>query len=81
MDDNSQAANRQHSSIHAREASESLLSDSSSYAIAMDRINRISRCPNCQKRIARNPLVRADILFSDWGSTRKAGEKAVEFYI
>jgi len=37
-------------------------------------------CPNCKRRIQPDPLIRADVLFSDWSDDSKA-DGTVVYYV
>jgi hypothetical protein len=42
--------------------------------------NRDLVCPNCRRQIQPDPLIRADVLFSDWGDEPEA-DKTIVYYI
>lgn len=37
-------------------------------------------CPNCKRQIEPDPLIRADVLFSDWSDDPEA-DKTIVYYI
>jgi len=47
----------------------------------MHMLDKIMKCPNCRRTILRRALVRADVLFGDWGRTPSENEKRIEFYV
>jgi hypothetical protein len=39
------------------------------------------RCPHCKRMIAADPLIRAEVLFGEWGDTSGAGTSQIIFYV
>ena len=44
-------------------------------------LGRGFRCPHCRRTIASDPLVRAEVLFGEWGDTAAAGSSQIIFYV
>ena len=68
-------------SDHGETANTPIPTDSWTYTMIKRTVSRVNTCPNCKRKLPRDPLVRAEVLFGDWGVPSQEDGKYIEYFI